>query len=135
MYGKAVLFGDRARAASILSAATPKEMKALGRAVEGFDPDVWELFRAGIVTTGSYAKYTQNPNLCTTLMATRGTTLVEASPYDKVWGIGLAENDPRSRDRSQWRGLNLLGQVLTRVREAIAFEQSVNVRAKHDKPD
>jgi ribA/ribD-fused uncharacterized protein len=135
MHGKAVLFGDRVRAAAILSATTPKEMKALGRAVERFDPEVWKLFREGIVYTGSYAKYAQNADLCATLLATRGTTLVEASPYDKVWGIGLAEHDPRSRDRSQWQGLNLLGQVLTRVREAIAFEQGVNVRAMQGTPD
>ncbi len=123
MHAKALLFGDRVRAAGILTAATPKEMKVLGREVEGFDPGVWELFREGVVYTGSHAKFTQNPDMCAALLATRGTTLVEASPYDKVWGIGLAEDDPRARDRSQWQGLNLLGRVLTRVREAIAFER------------
>ncbi len=127
MHAKAVLFGNRVRATAILAATTPKEMKVLGRAVDGFDPDVWDLFREGVVYTGSYAKYTQNPELCAALLATRGTTLVEASPYDKVWGIGLAEDDPRARDRSQWQGLNLLGQVLTRVREAITFEQSASI--------
>lgn len=125
MYAKAVLFGDQERAASILVAATPKEMKALGRQVAGFDPAVWKLFREGVVYTGCYAKFTQNAELRAALLATRGTTLVEASPYDTVWGIGLAEDDPRSRDRTQWQGLNLLGRVLTRVREAIAFEQQV----------
>jgi ribA/ribD-fused uncharacterized protein len=129
MYAKAVLFGDRVRAAGILAAATPKEMKVLGRAVDGFDPAVWDLFREGVVYAGSYAKFTQNPALCAALLATRGTTLVEASPYDKVWGIGLAEDDPRARDRAQWQGLNLLGRTLTRVREAIVFEQQVAGRS------
>src|SRR5262249_12551652 len=118
MYCKAVLFDDTETAAQILAAETPKEQKALGRVVKGFDEARWLLFREGVVYTGSYAKFTQNPELCDALLATRGTTLVEASPYDKVWGIGLGEDDPRARDRSQWQGLNLLGETLTRVREA-----------------
>lgn len=125
MHAKAVLFGDQNRAVDILAATTPKEMKVLGRQVEGYDRGIWEMFREGVVYTGSYAKYTQNPDMCAALLATQGTTLVEASPYDTVWGIGLAEDDPRAHDRTQWMGLNLLGQTLTRVREAIAFEQQV----------
>jgi ribA/ribD-fused uncharacterized protein len=124
MYGKAMLFGDRETAGRILKAQTPKEQKALGRKVNGFDEAVWGLFREGVVFTGSYAKYTQNPALRKALLATRGTTLVEASPYDRVWGIGLGEDDPRARDRARWRGLNLLGEALTRVREALLWEQA-----------
>jgi ribA/ribD-fused uncharacterized protein len=124
MYAKAMLFGDRETADRILTATTPKEQKTLGRNVRGFDEAVWVLFREGVVFTGSYAKFSQNPELRETLLATRGTTLVEASPYDRVWGIGLAEDDPRAQDRAQWRGLNLLGEALTRVREILLWEQS-----------
>ena len=124
MYSKAMLFGDRESAGQVLQAQTPKEQKAIGRQVQGFDENVWALFRDGVVFTGSYAKFTQNPDLRELLLATHGTTLVEASPYDRVWGIGLAEDDPHARNRSQWRGLNLLGEALTRAREVILWEQA-----------
>ena len=124
MHAKAVLFGDADSAAKILRSDDPAEMKKLGRGISGFDPGRWEMFREGIVLTASIAKYTQNPALLEALLATRGTTLVEASPYDTVWGIGLAEDDPRALDRAQWQGLNLLGRILTRVREALAFESA-----------
>jgi ribA/ribD-fused uncharacterized protein len=124
MYAKAMLFGDREVAGQILQAKTPREQKALGRKVKGFDEAVWLLFREGIVFTGSYAKYSQNPELREALLATRGTTLVEASPEDQVWGIRLLEDDPRAQDRTQWRGLNLLGEALTRVREVLLSEQA-----------
>lgn len=122
MYSKATLFGDRKCAALILAAATPREQKALGKKAKGFDDDVWKLFREGVVFTGSYAKFSQNPELRSALLATRGTTLVEASPTDLIWGIGLAEDDPAAKDRPSWRGLNLLGEALNRVREILIWE-------------
>lgn len=122
MYAKALLFGDREAAARILAAETPGEQQAIGREVRGFDETVWVLFREGIVYTGSYARFSQDADQRELLFATRGTTLVEASPHDRVWGIGLAANDPRALDRSKWLGLNLLGEILTRVREALFFE-------------
>lgn len=125
MYAKALLFGDSATAEQILAAKSPREQKQLGRQVAGFDEKVWALFREGIVYTANYAKFSQNPELLKLLLHTRGTTLVEASPRDKIWGIGLSQDDPRASDRSQWRGLNLLGQTLTRVREALAWELSL----------
>jgi ribA/ribD-fused uncharacterized protein len=85
---------------------------------------VWVLFREGVVFAGNYARFSQNANQWELLAATRGTSLVEASPHDRVWGIGLAADDPRAQDRSQWLGLNLLGETLTRVREALFWEKS-----------
>ena len=126
MYGKATLFGDLETAGKILQAVSPKEQKALGRSIRNFDESVWLLFREGIVYTGSYQKFTQNQALEKALLATTGTTLVEASPYDKIWGIGLSENDPKASNRATWDGLNLLGETLTRVREAIAYQKSPN---------
>ncbi|AWM41901.1 hypothetical protein GobsT_69760 [Gemmata obscuriglobus] len=122
MYAKALLFGDRETAGKLLAAETPREQQALGRAVRGFDESVWVLFREGIVFAGNYARFGQNPDQRELLFSTRGTTLVEASPHDRVWGIGLSADDPRARDRSRWLGLNLLGATLTRVREALLFE-------------
>lgn len=119
MHGKAVLFGDEEMAARILEAKTPKEHKALGRKVRGFDGARWERERERIVYEGNHAKFTQNPALLEALLATAGTELVEASPLDRIWGVGLSEEDPRIQDPATWRGLNLLGKVLTRLREEL----------------
>src|SRR4051794_7052438 len=121
MYAKALLFGDRNAADRILAAETPREQQAIGREVRGFDESVWVLFREGIVYAGNYARFSQNADQRELLFSTRGTTLVEASPHDRVWGIGLAADDPRAQDRSQWLGLNLLGEALTQVREALLW--------------
>jgi len=124
MYAKAMLFGDRDAAARVLTAESPAEQQAIGRSVRGFNETVWVLFREAIVFTGNYARFSQNPDQRELLLATRGTTLVEASPHDRIWGIGLAADDPRASYRSQWLGLNLLGESLTRVREVLLWEQS-----------
>lgn len=124
MFSKAILFGDREAAERILAAETPREHQAIGREIRGFDEPIWVLFREGIVYAGNYARFRQNPEQRELLLSTRGTTLVEASPHDRVWGIGLAADDPRALDRSQWLGLNLLGETLTRVREALHWESA-----------
>ncbi len=119
MHGKATLFGDTEVAARILAASHPREHKALGRKVAGFDDAVWKRERVRIVKDGNRAKFTQNDELLALLLSTKGTTLVEASPYDKIWGIGLSENDPRAMDPAQWNGQNLLGVVLTELRDEL----------------
>src|SRR5258707_4258896 len=124
MHAKALLFGDHDAAAAILKAATPREQQAIGRTVQRFDETTWALFLEGIVYSANYARFSQNLEQQELLFSTRGTTLVEASPHDQVWGIGLAADDPRALDRAQWLGLNLLGEALTRVREALLWEQA-----------
>jgi ribA/ribD-fused uncharacterized protein len=119
MHGKAVLFRDAESAAKILAADHPRTHKAIGRKVKGFDDATWKREREAIVMAGSRAKFTQNGDLRDKLLATRGTTLVEASPYDRIWGIGLAATDPRALDANQWRGQNLLGKILTALREEL----------------
>ena len=119
MYEKAKLFGDDEVAAQILAAAHPREHKALGRKVKNFDDDVWKRERERIVRAGNHAKFTQNEELKKALFDTKGTTLVEASPHDKIWGIGLAATDPRAQDRKQWLGRNLLGKILTELRDEL----------------
>ena len=119
MHGKALLFKDTETAAKILAAAHPRQHKALGRKVTPFDDAVWKREREGIVRAGSRAKFTQNAELLDKLLATAGTTLVEASPYDKIWGIGLAATDARAKDPAQWKGQNLLGKILTELRDEL----------------
>jgi ribA/ribD-fused uncharacterized protein len=119
MYGKAILFGDAEIAAEILAATSPKAQKALGRKVRNFDDVIWKARREQIVAQGSRAKFTQNAPLRQALLETAGTELVEASPYDRIWGIGLGATDPRAEDPSQWRGQNLLGKILTRLRDEL----------------
>ena len=117
MYRKAMLFGDEEMAQRILSAPSPQTQKALGKNVRHFVESVWEENSREIVYTGNYAKFMQNADLKKALLATAGTTLVEASPYDRIWGVGLAADDPRIRDRKKWRGKNRLGEILTKLRE------------------
>lgn len=124
MHAKAELFGDAATAAKVLVAEHPRDHKALGREVKPFDDVVWRRERVAIVRAGNHAKFTQNPELLEQLLATAGTTLVEASPYDRIWGIGLAATDPRAQDPAQWKGQNLLGQILTELRDQLLAERA-----------
>lgn len=119
MHQKALLFGDLKIAEQIMSTNSASVQKKLGRQVKGFDQNVWEAECQRIVYEGNQAKFTQNEELLAALLATRGTTLVEASPDDRIWGVGLAEDNPRIRNRSTWRGTNWLGEILTRLREEI----------------
>lgn len=116
MAEKARLFGDRRTLAKILAATSPKEHKALGRGVSPFDEARWTGACREIVYRGNLAKFGQDEELGALLLATGTKTLVEASPLDRIWGIGLAAEDPRATDRSAWRGKNWLGEALMRVR-------------------
>jgi len=118
MVMKARLFGDHDAADRIMRARrNPKLQKAIGREVRNFDERVWVAERRGIVLKASIAKFSQHDDLHEVIMATQGTTLVEASPYDRIYGIGLSESDPRARSRDTWQGLNLLGDILTETRD------------------
>lgn len=119
MRAKALLFGDTEIAERIMASESPREHQSLGRKVRGFNQAVWERERENIVRTASRAKFSQNSGLKKKLMATGHTELVEASPVDRIWGVGLAADDPRITDRASWRGLNLLGKILTEVRDEL----------------
>lgn len=116
MAGKARLFGDDETLASILAARTPGEAKALGRRVRGFDEDTWNAHRMAIVVEGSVLKFSSDPELRDFLEATSSRVLVEASPLDRIWGIGLAADDPNATRPEKWQGLNLLGFALMEAR-------------------
>lgn len=117
MHKKALLFGDGYIAEKILESNHPKVQKALGREVKGFDKETWDFHARQIVYEGCFYKFKQNREAYDYLMGTRGHYLVEASPYDTVWGIGLGCNDEKAGNPENWRGTNWLGQVLTALRE------------------
>jgi ribA/ribD-fused uncharacterized protein len=119
MAEKARLFGDTDGLVAVLEAASPGAAKAAGRTVRGFDEDRWTATRYDIVVTGNLAKFGQHPQLRDFLLATGTKILVEASPYDRIWGIGMAATDPDAARPSRWRGLNLLGFALVEVRERL----------------
>jgi len=119
MAGKARLFGDDEAALQILTAPTPQAAKAWGRAVRGFSEGRWAGARYQLVVAGNLAKFSQHDDLRHFLVSTGNRVLVEASPVDRVWGIGLAEHDDRATSPSRWRGLNLLGFALMEVREQL----------------
>ncbi|WP_328614097.1 NADAR family protein [Amycolatopsis sp. NBC_00355] len=116
MWRKAQLFGDEEVAVQVLTAGHPKQAKDFGRRVRRFDEATWVASRREIVVDGNVAKFAQHPDLAEYLAGTGDRVLVEASPLDRVWGIGLAADDPRTANPRGWRGLNLLGFALADVR-------------------
>ena len=120
MAAKARLFGDDESLAKILEATDPKTAKALGRTVKNFDDDDWKANARRLVTEGNLAKFGQNEELKAFLLATNNLVLVEASPYDRIWGIGLKADDDRANSPMTWLGQNLLGFVLMDAREKLS---------------
>ncbi|CAD0059121.1 unnamed protein product [Aureobasidium pullulans] len=123
MYGKAQVFDSPHIAAKILSAKSPKAQKALGREIEGFTDDVWNPARLGVVKRGSYLKFSQNEKLKKVLLETGDRDLVEASPKDRIWGIGYSAAAAKRTSRDRW-GQNLLGIALMYARRKIRAEEA-----------
>ncbi len=119
MWRKAILFDDHGTAERVLAADHPRSARDLGRQVKNFHQATWEANRSQIVVDGNTLKFTQHEDLGKYLLDTGDRVLVEASPFDRIWGIGLREDDPRAADPARWRGLNLLGFALGDVREIL----------------
>jgi ribA/ribD-fused uncharacterized protein len=119
MAAKARLAGDEDVLARILATDDPAEAKALGRQVRGFDARAWEERGHAAVVEGNLAKFSQHPHLGAYLLSTHPAVLVEASPADAVWGIGLEAAHPDARVPSRWPGRNLLGFALMDVRDRL----------------
>lgn len=119
MYHKAMTFGDTAIAKQILTVDEPKDAKKLGKKVARFSEEIWGRRKKRVVTLGSILKYTQNPHLLEILTRDKDKILVEASPYDRIWGIGLHYTDDLVLDQANWRGENLLGECLMEARRRI----------------
>lgn len=122
MAEKARLFGDEATRLQILKAKNPGAAKSLGRKVSGFDEATWREHRFGIVVAGNHAKFAQNNELGEFLRRTGSKVLVEASPQDRIWGIGIGKDDQHADNPLLWKGLNLLGFALMEVRKRLTIE-------------
>lgn len=120
MAEKARLFGDFEILDKIIHAPNPGAAKAFGREVRGFKQDIWDDNRFEIVVAANMAKFSQNESLKAFLLSTNERVLVEASPVDKIWGIGLAEEAENIENPLTWKGLNLLGFALMEVRTQLA---------------
>ncbi|MCB9674034.1 MAG: NADAR family protein [Alphaproteobacteria bacterium] len=119
MAGKARMFGDEDAVDVILSMEDPANVKKVGRKVRGFDEARWNAAAYALVREGNVQKFRQNEKLGEWLRGTAGKVLVEASPYDAIWGIGLKPDDPACEDIDQWRGTNWLGFAIMEARDAL----------------
>ena len=125
MCEKALFFEDEEADAKILATNSPSEQKAIGRTIKNFDAEKWSEVSKSIMYEVCKAKFTQNPHLLKALLATEGKTLVEASPFDKIYGIGLDKNNPLAWEKETWEGENLLGYILTELRDNIIKESKI----------
>jgi ribA/ribD-fused uncharacterized protein len=119
MAEKARLFNDEEMLAKILEAKSPAQAKKFGREVQNFDQMAWESARYDIVLQGNLHKFGQHDGLKDFLLRTGDKILVEASPFDRIWGIGLAKTSPNIESPHTWKGLNLLGFALMEVRDML----------------
>ncbi len=117
MEQKALTFGDDEIAEKIMKSRNLSEIKRLGKQVARYNENLWKTIRPQVMRRGLRAKFQQNPELLLQLLGTGSAILCECAPRDAIWGIGLAADDPRSDDTKEWRGRNLLGRALMRVRE------------------
>ena len=120
MAQKALLFNDTESFEKIIKSNKPGEAKDLGREVKGFLPDIWENKRFEIVVAGNVYKFSQNPELRSFLLNTKDRVLVEASPVDTVWGVGLSADSDAINNPKLWRGPNLLGFALMKTRDILS---------------
>lgn len=119
MAHKARLFNDQQRATQVLACATPAEAKKIGRLVEGFDAQQWDAHKYEYVREGNLHKFSGQPALRDFLVNTKDRVLVEASPVDNIWGIGMAKSDANILNPTKWKGENLLGFALMEVRDEL----------------
>ncbi len=119
MAKKAELFGDEEALLKIMESSHPREQKRIGRAVKNFVAERWNAVSRDVVFRGNMAKFTQNPDLRKYMLGTGDQEIVEASPEDVIWGIGLSADDPDAQDKTKWKGTNWLGEVLMSVRDTI----------------
>lgn len=116
MAAKAKQAGDTETLDLVMATSDCKEQKRLGRATKNFVSEAWDDIKFDSVYRACLAKFDQNPDIKQQLLATGNLILAEAADYDTVWGIGLAADHPDATNPSKWKGTNLLGQILMKVR-------------------
>lgn len=119
MMGKAALFGDDVIFEKMSSTISPSEHKSLGQKVKNFDENIWKMYSRDIVKIGNYLKFSQNTDLKDKLLGTHSAELVEGSPCDRIWGVGMRFDNPLINDKSNWKGLNYLGECIMYVRDIL----------------
>ena len=117
MYRKAQVMGDVESAEKILGESDPKAVQKLGRAVSPWDQGMWDANVVAVAYEAIWQKFSQNPDLANRLLNTGYAELLEASPYDSIWGIGMSEADVRAGIK--WSGQNILGKALMNVRHEL----------------
>jgi len=125
MMKKAEVFGASDILEQMKESNNPRLIKQLGRQIKNFSDKTWDKHKVDVVTQASYLKFSQNPELLKIMLEHRDLILVEASPQDKIWGIGLHFDDDRVLDESKWHGENLLGICLMKARDRIIKEQGL----------
>ena len=132
MWAKAMYFNDFGIASKILlEEESPMACKVLGRRVARYDDKMWSKARCSFMHDANYAKYTQDLVLKAKLLDPKfnGRAFVEASPTDCIWGIGLSQDDKNADNEKKWRGQNLLGKVITQVRQEIMSKKVGPIKA------
>lgn len=124
MAQKAKLFHDDEIFDQILKVKHPNEAKQLGRKVQNYDEQVWKEKRFNIVLQANLAKFSQHSELRDFLIATHDRILVEASPVDSIWGVGMAQDHVDIQNPEKWKGLNLLGFALMQVRAQLLAQSN-----------
>jgi ribA/ribD-fused uncharacterized protein len=123
MAKKALAHGDYKAVQEVMDCDDPREQKAIGRKITNYSDEIWSPKRYQVVVDGNFYKFSQNPKLKELLLSTGNKIIVEASPYDKIWGIGLATYDDKVLDESKWDGENLLGKAIMKVRSLLIKEK------------
>lgn len=100
----------------IMQEKNPKNIKELGRQVKNYYEVTWNKLRYAYMFKGLMFKFSQNPKLRQLLLDTGDQPLAEASPYDRIWGIGMSAAEAKNLEPSQWKGQNLLGKALMEIR-------------------
>ena len=111
-------FEDITTAQQILVTEAPEKIKAMGRRVHGFNPQAWKDAASDCMYSAMYAKFSQNPEL-RAFLAQTDKTVLEASPTDRFWGAGIPLQNADIFEPTKWKGKNVSGKVLMRVRQSL----------------
>jgi ribA/ribD-fused uncharacterized protein len=127
MYHKAITMGDVPSASRMLSASSPAEVKRIGRQVCNWDAAKWRSVRNQVMLTTLWLKASQHEDVRCFLLETGDSIIAEASPFDTVWGIGVSVSDKSAKDKTKWKGLNLLGETWMKVRETLRISDDLQM--------